>query len=117
MLRPSSTRIESYEMHAPCQILALQCPACSAAMRTVQRRGIQIDHCPECRGVWLDRDELDKLIEQAAAAVPAPLPAPAPPPPQERCGRWLGHLTFPQPDRGFGRKPEKVCFSIAELFD
>lgn len=104
-------------MHAPCQTLALQCPACTATMRTIRRRGIQIDHCPECRGVWLDRDELDKLIAETDAAMPPPLPAPAQPPPQEMAGRWLGTFNFPPPDRGFGRKPEKVRFSIAKLFD
>ncbi|MGD9999482.1 MAG: zf-TFIIB domain-containing protein [Ilumatobacteraceae bacterium] len=48
------------------------------------RQGIEIDYCPTCRGVWLDRGELDKLIERAAATLPrpaaaaAPLPAPSP---------------------------------------
>ena len=32
-----------------------------------QREGIEIDYCPECRGVWLDRGELDKIIERSAA--------------------------------------------------
>ena len=34
------------------------------------RQGIEIDYCPECRGVWLDRGELDKIIERSSAAVP-----------------------------------------------
>ena len=42
-----------------------------------ERSGIEIDYCPECRGVWLDRGELDKLIERSAAhAAPAPTAAP-----------------------------------------
>jgi len=54
------------------------------------RTGIEIDYCPDCRGVWLDRGELDKIIERATptqAAQPAsraPLPAPAPAPAQPR---------------------------------
>jgi Zn-finger nucleic acid-binding protein len=40
------------------------------------RQGIEIDYCPTCRGVWLDRGELDKIIERTAPAA-----APAPPPP------------------------------------
>jgi hypothetical protein len=44
-----------------------------------ERSGIEIDYCPKCRGVWLDRGELDKLIERAQADV-APEPAPAPQP-------------------------------------
>jgi Zn-finger nucleic acid-binding protein len=42
-----------------------------------ERQGVEIDYCPQCRGVWLDRGELDKLIERAAAAA-APHPATAP---------------------------------------
>jgi Zn-finger nucleic acid-binding protein len=36
-----------------------------------ERQGIEIDYCPECRGVWLDRGELDKIIEKSAVATPA----------------------------------------------
>lgn len=41
----------------------LRCPLCDVAMREVSRRGVKVDVCPECRGVWLDRGELDHLIE------------------------------------------------------
>jgi len=37
-----------------------------------ERQGIEIDYCPKCRGVWLDRGELDKLIERSSAATPEP---------------------------------------------
>jgi len=37
-----------------------------------ERQGVEIDYCPECRGVWLDRGELDKLIERAEQAEPEP---------------------------------------------
>jgi Zn-finger nucleic acid-binding protein len=40
------------------------------------RQGIEIDYCPTCRGVWLDRGELDKLIERSAAVLPQPAPQP-----------------------------------------
>ncbi len=43
----------------------MDCPRCNAPLRVADRNGIQIDHCPHCRGVWLDRGELDKLIERA----------------------------------------------------
>ena len=45
----------------------VRCPLCDVAMREVDRRGVLIDVCPECRGVWLDRGELNKLLEQADA--------------------------------------------------
>lgn len=40
----------------------MRCPMCSVAMREVDRRGVRIDVCPECRGVWLDGGELEKLL-------------------------------------------------------
>ena len=50
----------------------MKCPRCSEASLIVSdRQGIEIDHCPQCRGVWLDRGELDKLIELSSAAAPA----------------------------------------------
>jgi len=52
----------------------MQCPVCSNTQLVMsERQGIEIDYCPQCRGVWLDRGELDKLIERSAsAAAPAP---------------------------------------------
>jgi uncharacterized protein len=45
----------------------MKCPKCEAALRRSEREGIEIDYCPNCRGVWLDRGELDKIIERSAA--------------------------------------------------
>jgi hypothetical protein len=42
-----------------------------------ERQGVEIDYCPECRGVWLDRGELDKIIERSAPAAAAPQAQPA----------------------------------------
>jgi uncharacterized protein len=39
----------------------LQCPNCSVEMQIVQKNEIDIDYCPECKGVWLDRGEIDKI--------------------------------------------------------
>jgi uncharacterized protein len=48
----------------------MKCPACpDVALTMTDRQGIEIDYCPQCRGVWLDRGELDKLIERGATAV------------------------------------------------
>ncbi|THD37005.1 MAG: hypothetical protein E7773_05595 [Sphingomonas sp.] len=46
------------------------CPVDGATLVPIERQGIEIDHCPTCRGVWLDRGELDKIIERSAAAAP-----------------------------------------------
>ncbi|MFP5350079.1 MAG: zf-TFIIB domain-containing protein [Gammaproteobacteria bacterium] len=44
----------------------MKCPTCKEThLAITQRQNIEIDYCPECRGVWLDRGELDKLIERA----------------------------------------------------
>ena len=43
----------------------MQCPTCASELRLTERHHIEIDYCPQCRGVWLDRGELDKIIERA----------------------------------------------------
>ena len=50
----------------------MKCPNCTdTALVMTDRQGVEIDYCPQCRGVWLDRGELDKLIERAGAVAPA----------------------------------------------
>lgn len=44
----------------------MKCPACDCELRMSERKGVEIDYCPTCRGVWLDRGELDKLLEQSS---------------------------------------------------
>ncbi|MEQ8676596.1 MAG: zf-TFIIB domain-containing protein [Aggregatilineales bacterium] len=44
----------------------MQCPVCDVELKIADRQGVEIDYCPKCRGVWLDRGELDKLIERSA---------------------------------------------------
>lgn len=41
------------------------CPECNIVMRMTTRQGVEIDYCPNCRGIWLDKGELDKLMERA----------------------------------------------------
>lgn len=57
----------------------MQCPVCeNSALQMSERQGVEIDYCPKCRGIWLDRGELDKIINRAG---------------QENSG---GHETQPQ---------------------
>ncbi len=66
----------------------MKCPICTTPdLLMTERQGIEIDYCPQCRGVWLDRGELDKIIERSlrelaapAAAPTAQVPRPLPPP-------------------------------------
>lgn len=55
----------------------MQCPIDGTTLVIADRSGVEIDYCPQCRGVWLDRGELDKILERSVAAAP-------PPPPQQR---------------------------------
>jgi Zn-finger nucleic acid-binding protein len=45
----------------------MKCPHCQESLVISERQGIEIDYCPACRGIWLDRGELDKLIERSSA--------------------------------------------------
>jgi hypothetical protein len=64
------------------------CPSCAVPLTMSERQTVEIDYCPQCRGVWLDRGELDKIIERASgemiaaprAAAPSPAPAYREPP-------------------------------------
>lgn len=44
----------------------MKCPNCQATLLIADKKGIEIDYCPECRGVWLDRGELEKITERSA---------------------------------------------------
>ncbi|MBK9107647.1 MAG: zf-TFIIB domain-containing protein [Saprospiraceae bacterium] len=43
----------------------MKCPSCNVNLMMTERSGVEIDYCPDCRGIWLDRGELDKLIERS----------------------------------------------------
>ncbi|EGK8010663.1 hypothetical protein IO400_001480 [Campylobacter lari] len=46
----------------------MNCPVCAnTALLMSERNGVEIDYCPKCRGVWLDRGELDKIIERSTS--------------------------------------------------
>ncbi|HYC99075.1 zf-TFIIB domain-containing protein [Brevundimonas sp.] len=109
----------------------LMCPNDNAAMQTLERGGVQFDMCPNCRGVWLDRGELEKLMEAAtaegrASAAPAPQqPAPQPYPPQAAPPQPWGQQ--PPPQQGYREPPryrdddykyrKKKRDSIFDIFD
>lgn len=44
----------------------MKCPNCNVVLFITDRNDVEIDYCPECRGVWLDRGELDKIIERSS---------------------------------------------------
>jgi Zn-finger nucleic acid-binding protein len=92
----------------------MKCPICSDTnLVMTDRQGIEIDYCPACRGVWLDRGELDKLIERSAGAAAAAAPQPAvmtmPAPPRQK--DWDDD----DYKRGYPHKKKKSL--LGELFD
>jgi Zn-finger nucleic acid-binding protein len=61
--------------------MSMNCPVCAVPLTMSTRQNVEIDYCPQCRGVWLDRGELDKIIERSAAELaPATPPQPQPQP-------------------------------------
>jgi Zn-finger nucleic acid-binding protein len=63
--------------------LPMKCPTDNATLVMSERNGIEIDYCPECRGVWLDRGELDKIIERSQNGGQPAQPQYAPPAQQQ----------------------------------
>lgn len=51
----------------------MKCPVDNTTLVMADRNGVEIDYCPNCRGVWLDRGELDKIIDRAAAESTPPV--------------------------------------------
>ncbi|MDQ2093486.1 TFIIB-type zinc ribbon-containing protein [Rhodalgimonas zhirmunskyi] len=76
----------------------MKCPIDGETLVMSERHGVEIDYCPKCRGVWLDRGELDKIIDQAAGemVLPDPDPAPQPVPPRGAPPRGAPYPT-PEP--------------------
>lgn len=49
----------------------MDCPICHVKLEMSERQGIEIDYCPQCRGIWLDRGELDKIIDRTQSVFQA----------------------------------------------
>ena len=89
----------------------MKCPTCpDSTLVMAERQGVEIDYCPQCRGVWLDRGELDKLIDRAAAQG-APQPA-ARPVPQQRQPDFVDSDSH----KGYGY-PKRRKSWLSDIFD
>ena len=103
----------------------LMCPNDNAAMQTLERGAVQFDMCPTCRGVWLDRGELEKLMESAAQDGRASAPSPQAQPPQQPAPQqqpWGGQPAYRDEryrsrDDDDYRYKKKKRDSIFDIFD
>jgi Zn-finger nucleic acid-binding protein len=101
----------------------MKCPTDGTTLTMSERGGIEIDYCPECRGVWLDRGELDKIIERSTTQPPPAPAAPAAPAPpassyeQERDYRRMQQdQRYAQASQQPYRKKKKESW-LSEIFD
>ncbi len=89
----------------------MKCPVCpDATLLMSERQGVEIDYCPQCRGVWLDRGELDKLLDLSVAA---PATRPVVQPVQQ------GQPDFVDSDYRHGKRgyPRRQKSWLSEIFD
>ena len=100
------------------QVGAMLCPVDKTALALSERHGIEIDYCPTCRGIWLDRGELDKILERNASDMMPSSPARsggARPEPYPARNRYSDE--YDDDDRhGGGYRKRKKSF-LSELFD
>ena len=95
----------------------MQCPTDGTVLVMSERSGIEIDYCPTCRGVWLDRGELDKIIDRSLDQSPAPAAPPARQPmPHQDSGYQRPGYADPQHSDQRYRKKRKESW-LSELFD
>ncbi len=88
----------------------MKCPNDGAVLTMSERSGVEIDYCPECRGVWLDRGELDKILDRATADTPAARE------PDFRQS-YRGDTDTPGGYYQGSRRPKKKESWLSELFD
>ena len=92
----------------------MACPVDGSALVMSERSGIEIDYCPQCRGVWLDRGELDKIIERNAAAT---APAAAAPPASAPMGQPQQSWSHAPHQHGHHKPYKRRKSFLEELFD
>ncbi len=99
----------------------LTCPKCQAPMRSYERSGVTVDQCTECRGIFLDRGELERLVDADTAfhGGGAPAAAPPPPPQQQQYQQPSYQQQGGYQQQHYGQKPYKKKKSsfFEELFD
>lgn len=83
----------------------MKCPNDNTTLVMTERNGVEIDYCPECRGVWLDRGELDKIIERSSQPVQ-----------QTQRDQHQGQNYARSGDKDYNKPRKKESF-LSDLFD
>ena len=110
----------------------MKCPVCDVTLSISAREGVEIDFCPQCRGVWLDRGELDKILDRVATStVPRPRQPrwPRSPPPayddrprydepryDDRAHRHDDRPRYDDRNRSYDKKKKRRSF-LEDMFD
>ncbi|QDL55471.1 zf-TFIIB domain-containing protein [Rhodoferax aquaticus] len=95
----------------------MKCPTCpDSTLVMSDRQGVEIDYCPACRGIWLDRGELDKLLDKAAATAPAASPRAAPTAPSHRQPDFEDSDYGKSYNKGYSQHGRKKSW-LSEIFD
>lgn len=94
----------------------MQCPTDGTTLTMSERSGIEIDYCPTCRGVWLDRGELDKIIERSLGQSAPPAPAPPQQHHQQQPQYQQPQYQQPYQQGGYYKKKRKESW-LSEIFD
>jgi Zn-finger nucleic acid-binding protein len=96
----------------------MRCPVDNTELAMSDRQGIEIDYCPKCRGVWLDRGELDKIIERSARDDIAPPSFSQPHHSVDNRYRDEGRRDdHYRDDRGYGSQKHKKKSLLGDIFD
>ncbi len=93
------------------------CPIDKTPLVMSERQNIEIDYCPTCRGVWLDRGELDKIIERSASEAPQHAQPTAPPPQQPPQPNYAPPPHYGHGHHGHGSYGKRKKSFLEELFD
>ena len=89
----------------------MKCPNCNETLVMADRQGIEIDYCPSCRGVWLDKGELDKIVERSAEWEQKP-----PIPPSQNTYKGGQQYGDHHPDSYYNKNKKKKGF-LGDFFD
>lgn len=91
----------------------MNCPNCNVSLVMSERQGIEIDYCPQCRGIWLDKGELDKILERSDSESKSDIQAP----PSNPFNNPNQQINYNNPNQQGYYKYHKKKHWLHDLFD